>query len=291
MALRAEAGRVQALREQGLVPPGGADGGLVPVEPYLAGPAVGLGRVDARRDEPTEARFEEPAPAGHAPAYTEPVYRSGVPPETVVEAALAKLRAERLVANVSRQEPLLVVGGWGERWADGLHVYDEPFVISETGKLAELYFAGIEGVEGGAKRVAVENATLEHALHTVLAAYRRRHPRPVFESFDAYARAYPESERFRDWLTNRGTRHDLALLPADPDQGCQLPGGYNWATLGWYNDVGGDTSWYIIVHDSDDGACRKYVADAHEAKQEFANLKLLAPFALYELTAFGYQAE
>jgi hypothetical protein len=45
--------------------------------------------------------------------------------EATVDAALVKLRDERVVVNVSRRDPLLLVGGWSERRADGLFFYEE----------------------------------------------------------------------------------------------------------------------------------------------------------------------
>ena len=217
--------------------------------------------------------------------------------EEIVNATLAKLRAEQLVVNVSRREPLMLVGGWSERRADGVHFYVEGFTLSEKRRAlrSSLFFANVADPTQGQLGHRIEDVPLDEALDFLCAHYRRRHPRPVFESFDLYVRAHPEGERFRDWITERGNRRvqDILLLPADPNQGCQLPGGYLWASFGWRPDPDRPEHhhWTVYIHDCDDGCVKKSVPDVQAAFAEYENLKLLAPFRLYELTEFGYKGD
>ena len=105
---------------------------------------------------------------------------------------------------------------------------------------------------------------------------------PSFTTFDAYAAAIPAGERYRNWL---GDTPGLRLI-AGTGWHDGLPGGYLWAYAKQRAD-----GWCVLVGDCDDGLIRKRCASADEAHQALDDLATLAPFAMHELDAFGYESE
>ena len=100
---------------------------------------------------------------------------------------------------------------------------------------------------------------------------------PNFTSFDDYVAAYPDGEKFRNWLT----RSKVALLVKGTGTHDPLPGGFLWASVHHRED-----GTFVVVHDDDDGAW-EYRTDnpAHELE----NLKELAPLSPNLLMFVGYQ--
>ena len=116
----------------------------------------------------------------------------------------------------------------------------------------------------------------------------------MFESFDLYVKAYPESESWRQFVGN-GT-----LIPTYFGQSC-VSGDYYVADIRqWpefarlpngsvdYSSKTGKIETWISVSDGDDFLIRKRVTDRPEAERELEALKLLFPFHLSELKEFGY---
>lgn len=107
---------------------------------------------------------------------------------------------------------------------------------------------------------------------------------PCFRSFDDYAKANPDGEHFRAWVTNRGHNRDYLLVPGVGPHG-NLSGGYLWAHVVNYLDG----TFAVKVHDSDDGCVSKSVMSLLSGTQELDNLEKLAPFDMVELKSFGYE--
>lgn len=116
--------------------------------------------------------------------------------------------------------------------------------------------------------------------------------RQSYDSFDAYVAVYPKAEHFRRWLTD--PRHmGLIIFPCMP-YWCGLPGEYFWAYYGkdYVRNADNKYEWcglyYVHVNDSDDGGANKNGLTLEQAVRELENLKMMAPFAIPELEAFGY---
>jgi hypothetical protein len=89
-----------------------------------------------------------------------------------------------------------------------------------------------------------------------------------FDSFDAYAAAFPEAETYRSWLTLDGTR-SVVIVPGMPNHGCLLPGGFLWAFVNKSLISG----WQAYVGDADDGDARRVFPSEQLANEAIAELR------------------
>jgi len=126
--------------------------------------------------------------------------------------------------------------------------------------------------------------------------------RPCYDDFDTYVAAHPEGEGFRRWLTEDG-KMGLVLVPCYSNF-CGLPGDYYFAYIAReYRRATEEERqkgeerrkqvpsglFFVHVNDCDDSGGNKFHLTLEQAREELANLKLLAPFTISELEAFGYE--
>lgn len=115
--------------------------------------------------------------------------------------------------------------------------------------------------------------------------------KPFYDDFDSYAKDYPEGERFRAWLTNRGNRKVALFLMSSVDGAWHegLPGHYLALSM---SEFRGEI--IFSVHDCDDGLCQRRwpVAEREQAEKVLAEMKALAPFDMREsVSVFGFKWE
>lgn len=111
---------------------------------------------------------------------------------------------------------------------------------------------------------------------------------------EEYMKAFPEAEKYRNWLS-RGRRGEFAIVQA-------LPWGYG-CMIGHMNIVNYFPTFIhpvkanyfckpnVCVNDGDDSYQRKTFETDAEALQCFKDVLTLAPFAMQELHALGFNAE
>jgi hypothetical protein len=147
-------------------------------------------------------------------------------------------------------------------------------------------------------RTASKKDLETRALNDKLAALNPPAPptgQPVYPDFDSYVRDYPEGERFRAWVTNRGHAKTVVLFLGTDVAANALPGHYLWATL--TECPGGPGKAGVVqlsLHDDDDGLAIKRwpAAERARAEQLLDEMKLLAPFGMLEaITVFQLQRE
>ena len=111
--------------------------------------------------------------------------------------------------------------------------------------------------------------------------------KPFYDDFDSYVKDYPEGERFRDWLTNRGRDSVAMFLGTDVDDNA-MPGHYLAVALSTHRDWRVKSSntqiVRLLLHDCDDGlAIRRWPADQRaDAEKVLADMKQLAPFDFWD---------
>lgn len=111
--------------------------------------------------------------------------------------------------------------------------------------------------------------------------------RQAYGNFDDYAKDFPEGEQWRNWCMNTYPHSHIpykhyAVIPGYTS--C-LPGNYLPAHVSEYKG-----KYYVHVNDGDDCMVRKAFDTEDDAVQELNNLKLLAPFSVFDLhRVFGYE--
>ena len=112
--------------------------------------------------------------------------------------------------------------------------------------------------------------------------------KPFYADFDSYVKDYPEGERFRAWVTNRGKATTVALFLGTWADDPSLPGHYLWASLSEHQDWSDKTKTkktvLLALHDCDDGlATRRWPAEERaQAEALFKEMKELAPFRMWD---------
>lgn len=114
-----------------------------------------------------------------------------------------------------------------------------------------------------------------------------------YNDFAEYVAAHPLGEAYRAWLTDKP---GVIFLKSEDIPHGGLPGGYVWAAAlerTWRLRKSQEIKreYVVRVGDNDDGATEKLCASLAEAQRELEDLKLLAPFKLWELAAFGYHSD
>jgi hypothetical protein len=173
---------------------------------------------------------------------------------------------------------------------------------------------------------AVSNDTLSNQLSTCLAARHRTTPglskkeqekqalsqkfaalvpeeppkgRPFYDTFDSYAKDFPEGEAFRVWLTQNCKR--LVMLLMSDKQGAPhngMPGHYLAATLSeypaWKDKTKTKRILQLSLRDCDDGLAVRFwpVGELADAERVLEEMKQLAPFTLWDaVNVFGLKFE
>jgi hypothetical protein len=121
--------------------------------------------------------------------------------------------------------------------------------------------------------------------------------KPFYDDFDSYVKDYPEGERFRNWLTNRG-RDSVALFLGTDVGHNAMPGHYLAVTFSVRRDLSMKTCntevVRLLLHDNDDGlAIRRWPLEQRaEADKVLSEMKQLAPFDFWDaVKVFEFQRE
>lgn len=107
--------------------------------------------------------------------------------------------------------------------------------------------------------------------------------KPYYDDFDSYVRDYPEGQRYRAWLTNRGHNPVVMFLMSRPGrEGAWhggMPGEYIALSI---SEFRGEI--IFSLHDCDDGLMQRRwpVEQRAEADAVLAEMKQLAPFTMWE---------
>lgn len=121
--------------------------------------------------------------------------------------------------------------------------------------------------------------------------------KPFYDDFDSYVKDYPEGERFRNWLTNRGRDGVALFLGTDVDHNA-MPGHYLAVAFsvrrGWSTKTRNTEVVQLSLHDNDDGlAIRRWpVEQRADAEKVLAEMKQLAPFDFWDaVKVFDFKME
>ena len=109
-----------------------------------------------------------------------------------------------------------------------------------------------------------------------------------YESFDAYVGDFPDGERFRAWVTSRGTPDTVFLVKLTQGGSMHggLPGDYMWCSLSTYGE-----RILLSGHDCDDGLIQRTLSteEMAVALQVVENMKSLAPLSMADaVDMFGF---